>query len=1146
MAAGLRVVGTCFAMLVFGCTGVANAAVEGVDLTLRGQTALPSLGQDGTTKARGQNGDVSVLGNYAYVAAGSKNHGALATPGRICTDHGGVKVVDISNPASPTVVRQINIADTKTVLTGPKGNPRRGANIPNVASTASSVDVFHNPVANKDILAITTERCEQSFFDGARIEFWDVTNPNSIPSTPIGVMDPQDILNPACTPGNPPTCPPNTPAVDGRWGIFEDIRMFSRNNGPGGTTKVYAVATSPFSIGNTGGVSFVGDLRLLDVTNPASPQQMTSFPNSPIGQSSNNGCRTFQAARSAAPTPDGSHAIVSYYDGVQPPGALASNSVEPLRSNFGSSNSAALFNIDLDAIPQFVSGGGTNADPKLFTPNPAVFGYPPAADGGETAEGRIEGNAADVQTFVGPDGHILAIVSEEDNDPALSTLTIDAPSVATYTGRGCAMLGDFTKLYLRPNQELTADIAYVGRGCPSSPLVNSTLLAADPYVQDPTGKIALLETGGDGFNGCSLSRKMQRAFAAGAVGVMTSLGGEALSVSNAGPDGGVPDIPSIGVKLAAFNKMVGLYVPNRVFTGATVAGVASWEIAPGSLTSNVTVKPLAIALGCATPSGGTAITPENCIAATNETPIKIRASAAHGLATGDRVTIAGVAGNTAANGNWVVTVPASTTPPESPATTVFTLDGSAGNGAYTGGGYAVQCPPGTPACSAPGSRTDISRFRSLANATDRVAGIRVKAANRFAVTAGQSYRAGAVLEVAERVAGSYDAQVEWFDAADASLSTSTIQTLSAVTARAPFAANVTAPAGATKAAMRMQWSGATAEGTAYVDSFSFVPVGLHGTLKDNQGAWGEQKIVDFSVSPPALVGTYKSPTSTQWPPPNDGIFMPREARMFDNELAFTTWMTDGLRVLDVTTPSNPREVASFLPPGVADPSPAAGAGVSNATGGGFMSRGRSYPTQRLITGVDVKKLGADSARLVVSDINGGLSVVDATIRRPAVAPPPPAAPPAAPLPPPPPPPAVVPDTVAAKLTALSVTPASFRAKTSGASITKSGGGTIKYRLSEDAVVTFTVERVELGRKKGKSCQRPSPLNRRGARCKRYVKLAGSFRHTGKGGVQNTLRFSGRLSARKKLSVASYRLNAVARDTAGNAGAVRRATFRIKR
>jgi hypothetical protein len=53
-----RVVATLCALFVLGSTGAAEAAVEGVDLTLRGQTSLPSVGQDGTIKARGQNGDV--------------------------------------------------------------------------------------------------------------------------------------------------------------------------------------------------------------------------------------------------------------------------------------------------------------------------------------------------------------------------------------------------------------------------------------------------------------------------------------------------------------------------------------------------------------------------------------------------------------------------------------------------------------------------------------------------------------------------------------------------------------------------------------------------------------------------------------------------------------------------------------------------------------------------------------------------------------------------------------------------------------------------------------------------------------------------------------------------------------------------------
>lgn len=63
-------------------------------------------------------------------------------------------------------------------------------------------------------------------------------------------------------------------------------------------------------------------------------------------------------------------------------------------------------------------------------------------------------------------------------------------------------------------------------------------------------------------------------------------------------------------------------------------------------------------------------------AATNASPIVVT-SAAHGLTTGTQVTISGVAGNTSANGNWVVTRISATQ---------FSLNGSVGNGAYTSGG----------------------------------------------------------------------------------------------------------------------------------------------------------------------------------------------------------------------------------------------------------------------------------------------------------------------------------------------------------------------------------------------------------------------------------------------------------------------------
>lgn len=66
----------------------------------------------------------------------------------------------------------------------------------------------------------------------------------------------------------------------------------------------------------------------------------------------------------------------------------------------------------------------------------------------------------------------------------------------------------------------------------------------------------------------------------------------------------------------------------------------------------------------------------NVSGATNANPIVITTSTAHGLNTGMRVTIASVGGNTAANGNWTITVLTSTT---------FSISAT-GNGAYTSGG----------------------------------------------------------------------------------------------------------------------------------------------------------------------------------------------------------------------------------------------------------------------------------------------------------------------------------------------------------------------------------------------------------------------------------------------------------------------------
>ena len=79
---------------------------------------------------------------------------------------------------------------------------------------------------------------------------------------------------------------------------------------------------------------------------------------------------------------------------------------------------------------------------------------------------------------------------------------------------------------------------------------------------------------------------------------------------------------------------------------------------------------------------GTTVAGGPITAATNASPIAISTTRSHGLSTGAQVFVQGVNGNLAANGQWTVTVTGGNS---------YTLNGSAGNGAYTSGGigYAI-------------------------------------------------------------------------------------------------------------------------------------------------------------------------------------------------------------------------------------------------------------------------------------------------------------------------------------------------------------------------------------------------------------------------------------------------------------------------
>jgi subtilisin family serine protease len=108
-------------------------------------------------------------------------------------------------------------------------------------------------------------------------------------------------------------------------------------------------------------------------------------------------------------------------------------------------------------------------------------------------------------------------------------LVINAPPTIAGTYSNTATL-DFAPV----TGTVTANIAYVGRGCPAA---GST--PADPYLANPAGQIALIDRGT-----CAVSLKIDRAASAGAVGVLIGLvaPGDAISFSNGGGSDFVPTL----------------------------------------------------------------------------------------------------------------------------------------------------------------------------------------------------------------------------------------------------------------------------------------------------------------------------------------------------------------------------------------------------------------------------------------------------------------------------------------------------------------------------------------------------------------------------------------------------------------------------
>lgn len=140
------------------------------------------------------------------------------------------------------------------------------------------------------------------------------------------------------------------------------------------------------------------------------------------------------------------------------------------------------------------------------------------------------------------------------------------------------------------------------------------------------------------------------------------------------------------------------------------------------------------------------------------------------------------------------------------------------------------------------------------------------------------------------------------------------------------------------------------------------------------------------------------------------------------------------------------------------------------------------------------------------------------------------------------------DILAPTLTAFSLTNKRFVVG-SAATATVAGrrtpkGTTFRFRLSEPATATLTIERKLAGRKVGRKCKTPTRKLRKRKKCTR-LKRAGTLTRRNLAAGAQAVPFSGRIG-KKKLAPGSYQVKVVGTDAAGNKSRAATAAFTVVR